>query len=389
MIYLDNGATTQVDPKVKDEVLNYLNSSFGNPSSLHKLGVEGEKLIKKAKENLASYLKVGPNSIVFTSGGTEANNHVIKMVASQFSKRGKHIITTKVEHASVYMPMEYLKKIGYDVEYIDVDHFGAINLEELKNKIRKDTILVSIMHVNNELGTVNDINKIAEIIKTINPKAYFHSDVVASFGKLPIDLDQNIDFVSVSAHKTYAPKGIGALYIREGIKLEPLIHGGGQESERRSGTENTLGIIGFDKSIDILKSYDYKKYLKKIDDLRDYTIKEISSKIKDYKINGLEEINLNRLNSSPYVLNISFKGLKGEVLLHTLENSKIYLSTASACNSRSGKKSARVLENIGVDKEFIDGSLRITFNHNNNKEEIDVLIKALVEAVTMLRMFNR
>lgn len=390
MIYLDNGATTPIDPRIKNKIIEWMDGNFGNPSSLHKLGVEAEKTIKTNRAKVAGLFNTKEKNIVFTSGGSESNNFAIKGVATTFKNRGKHIITTKFEHASVYYTCKYLEREGYEVDYLSLDENGLINLDELREKIRKDTILVSIMHVNNEIGSVQDLESIGKIIKEKNDRTIFHTDAVASFGKLPMNPTKwQVDLVTASGHKVYTPKGIGLLYIREGLKIESLIHGGGHEEGRRAGTENTLGITALGEAAEILMEKDFEKEIERVKELREYLVKKISDTVKDFRINGPEICNGSRICCSPFVLNASFKGVKAEVLLHYLESKEIYVSTTSACNSKSSKKAARVLESIKVPKEYIDGSLRITFSHNTTRDELDKFVEVLSEGLVMLRMFNR
>jgi cysteine desulfurase len=388
MIYLDNGATTPVHDRVKKVLIENTDKYFGNPSSLHKLGIESEKNIKNSRKIIAKYMGVQEKSLVFTSGGSESNNYAIKGTASTFINRGKHIITTTIEHASVYNTFKHLEANGFEVEFLNVDSNGLINLEELEEKIRKDTILVSIMHVNNEIGSIQDLEKIGKLIKSKNENTIFHTDAVASFGKLPIEPKKwNVDLISVSGHKVYCPKGVGLLYIKEGLKITSLIHGGSQEGDRRAGTENTLGICSFGEAVSILDERNIKEDFDKLSELKKYTIEKLNEKIKDFRINGFSDEYENYF--SPYVLNIGFKNVKGEVLLHYLEGMDIYVSTTSACSSKESKKGSRILEALNVPKDFIDGSIRITFSHYTTKEEIDSFIKALEEGLLMLRMFKK
>lgn len=388
MIYLDNGATTPVHDRVKEVLIENMDKYFGNPSSLHKLGIEAEKSIKNSRKIIAQYMNVQEKSIVFTSGGSEANNHAIKGVASTFIKRGKHIITTAIEHASVYNPFKQLEEEGFEIDFLKVDSEGFIDLEDLSGKIRKDTILVSIMHVNNEIGSIQNLEKIGKIIKSKNESTIFHTDAVASFGKLPLEPKKwNVDLLSVSGHKVYCPKGIGLLYIKEGLKITSLIHGGSQESGRRAGTENTSGICAFGEAVSILAKRNINEDFKNTSELKKYTIEKVSEKIKDFTINGFSEGD--EASFSPYVLNLGFKNVKGEVLLHYLEGMEIYVSTTSACSSKESKKGSRILEALNVSRDYIDGSIRVTFSHYTTKEEIDSFVKVLEEGLLMLRMFKK
>ena len=388
MIYLDNGATTPVHDRVKEVLIENMNKYFGNPSSLYKLGIEAEKNIKNSRKIIATYMGVQEKSIVFTSGGSESNNYAIKGTASTFIKRGKHIITTAIEHASVYNPFKHLEEEGFEVEFLKVDSKGFIDLEDLSRKIRKDTILVSIMHVNNEIGSIQNLEEIGKTIKSKNENTIFHTDAVASFGKVALEPKKwNVDLLSVSGHKVYCPKGVGFLYIKEGLKIASLIHGGSQEGGRRAGTENTSGICAFGEAVSILSKRNLQEDFNNTNELKKYTIDKISEKIKDFTINGYTDGE--DTNFSPYVLNIGFKNVKGEVLLHYLEGMEIYVSTTSACSSKESKKGSRILEALNVSKDYIDGSIRITFSHYTTKEEIDSFVKVLEEGLLMLRMFKK
>ncbi len=390
MIYFDNGSTTPVDERVKNKVVEYLNNNFGNPSSLHKLGVEAEKRIKNEREKVAKYLGVHSKNIVFTSGGTESNNYAIKGSCYTFQNRGKHIITTIFEHASVYYTFKSLEAEGFEVEYINVDSNGFVNIEELKSKIRKDTILISIMHTNNEIGSIQNLEAIGKGIKEVNNRTIFHTDAVASFGKLPMEIKKwGVDLLTASGHKVYTPSGIGFLYIRDGLKLNPLITGGGHEEGRRSGTENVLGIIALGESASLLYEKNIDEEIKKANELRFYLVEKIKKSIKDVRINSPKVFNGDNITSSPFLVNLGFKGVKAEVLLHYLESKDIYVSTTSACNSKSSKKASRVLDAVKVPQEYREGSLRITFSHNNTKEEVDEFVAVLEEGLLMLRMLRR
>lgn len=387
MIYLDNASTSQIVPQVKEGIVEFLENNFGNPSSLHQLGLNAEKKIKEDRLKISKLLNTQEKNIVFTSGGSESNNYAIKACASTFKQRGKHIITSKIEHASIYNTLKELEKEGYEVDFLSVNELGQIDLEELESKIRKDTILVSIMHVNNEVGTIQDLESIGNIIKSRNERTIFHTDAVASFGKIPINLDKcQIDLLSASGHKVYTPKGIGILYIKKGLKLKSLISGGAQEEGRRAGTENTLGIHALAKACLMLSQMNQEEEFNKANELKKNLIRSINNSLDDFKINSFAD-NKEKL-FSPYILNISFKGVKGEVLLHYLESKDIYISTTSACSSK-GKKENRILEAISVPKDYIDGSIRVSLSHFTTMEELDKFVSVLKEALEMLRMFKK
>lgn len=390
MIYLDNGATTPVHERVKKAILNILDNHFGNPSSLHQLGLDAEKKIKEARIEVAKTLGVKEKNVVFTSGGSESNNLAIKGALGTYTNRGKHIIVSSIEHASIYYQAKKLSEEGFDLDFAKVDKNGFVDLENLKNMIRKDTILVSIMHVNNEIGTIQDLENIGKLIKEINPNTLFHVDAVASFGKLPMEIKLwKADMLSVSGHKVHAPKGIGALYIREGLKLRSLIDGGSHEFGMRAGTENTIGIVAFGEACKVLNESKLEEYMETLGKLREYTKGKVIKEISESIINGTELIKDGKYTCSPYVINLGFKGVKAETLLHHLASYKIYVSTTSACSSKDSKQESRILKEIGTDKNYVEGSIRVTFCRETTKEEIDEFIKILKEGIEMLRLFRR
>ena len=390
MVYLDNGATTPVYDRVKKTILNMLDTHYGNPSSLHQLGIDAEKKIKEARVEVAKTFGTKDKNVVFTSGGSESNNLAIKGVLGAYSNRGKHIIISAIEHASIYYQAKRLEEDGFDVNYIKVDKGGFIDLENLKSLIRKDTVLVSIMHVNNEIGTIQDLKTIGNIIKEKNHNTFFHVDAVASFGKLPMEIKEwKADLVSVSGHKVHAPKGIGALYIREGVKLRSLIDGGSHEFGMRAGTENTIGIVAFGEACKIINESSIKDSMEVIGDLRTYTEEKVLREIPESIVNGPSLINDGIYTCSPYVINLGFGGVKAETLLHHLTSYKIYVSTTSACSSKDSKQESRILKEIGTNKNYIEGSIRVTFCKETTKENIDEFIKILKEGIEMLRLFRR
>lgn len=376
-IYLDNCSTTKPRKEVIDEMMDAFNNIYGNPSSLHRLGLKAEKRIEDSRQIIADALKVKPDEIYFTSGATESNNLAINSIINKQSRFGKHIITTSIEHPSVLNVIRKLEDKGYDVTYLKVDRNGIISLEELANSIRGDTILVSIMQVNNEVGSIQPTWKVKKIIKDKNSKALFHVDGVQAFGKIKIQLKNwGIDAFSISGHKLHGPKGIGALYIDNKLKLEPVIYGGEQERGFRSGTENVPGIIGLGKAVELMD----KNFEKEQNYVRD---------LKLYFIERLKEIDRIRINSpaehtSPYILNVSFEYVRGEVLLHYLENKGIYVSTTSACSSRGVKKS-RVLKELGLTDIQIEGAIRFCLSYEITKEDIDYTIDVLKASVEEIR----
>ncbi len=379
MIYLDNCATTKVRQEVLEKMYDSFNSDFGNPSSLHRLGLKSEKRVEETRNILGRFLGVSSKEIYFTSGGTESNNIAIQSIVNNMRRRGNHIITTKIEHSSVLNTMKFLEKNGFNVTYLSTDEFGYIDIEEFKEKLTEDTILVSIIHVNNEIGSIQNIKKIKEIMKENNSQALLHLDGVQSFGKIEFSLrDLGVDTYSFSGHKVYGPKGIGGLYVNSTLHLNPIIFGGNQEKGLRSGTENVQGIVGLGEAVRILldKHVLEAKY---VEGLREYMVGKIQREIADIKLNTLID-----KNTSPYILNISFRNTRGEVLLHYLEDKGIYVSTASACSSRGTEKS-HVLKSIGLNDKEIEGAIRICFSYENTKEDIDYTVEVLKTSVEEIR----
>lgn len=382
MIYLDNCSTTVARKEVIEAMINSMTEDFGNPSSLHRLGLNSEKKIKKVREEISSFLNVHRDEIYFTSGGTESNNIAIQSIINRFKRQGKHIITTKIEHPSVLNLIKYYEEEGYEISYLKVDHNGLISLEELENEIRKDTILVSIMHVNNEIGTIQPISQVKDILNKTNSKALFHVDGIQGFGKVDVFLKQwGIDLYSFSGHKIYGPKGIGGLYIDKKHNLYPIMFGGNQERGMRSGTENLVGIIGLGQAVKIIEKK-HKEESEYVLNLKKHFIRRIKEEIEDIKFNTpLEE------KSSPYILNISFNHVRGEVLLHYLEDKEIYVSTSSACSSRSKDKSY-VLSSLGLNNLQIEGAIRFCFYYENTLEDLEFTIEVLKKAVEEIRQIT-
>lgn len=379
MIYLDNCATTKMRVEVLQTMYDSLKDDFANPSSLHRLGFKAEKKIKESRQIISKYLNVDETEIYFTSGGTESNNIAIQSIANNLRKRGNHIITTKIEHSSIMNIMKQLEKKGFRITYLDVDKEGRIFLDELENSIDDETVLVSIIHVNNEIGTVQDIKGIKDIIKLKGSKALLHVDGIQSFGKIDFSIkDLGIDTFSFSSHKIYGPKGVGGLYINRNLSLTPIVFGGNQERGIRSGTENVPGIIAFAKAVEIMNE-NKENEQKHVSELKGYTISLIEGNIKNIKMNS-------RLNHkfSPYILNVSFRNVRGEVLLHFLEQKNIYISTASACSSNDTKKS-ETLRAISLDDTEIEGTIRICFSYENNKKDIEYFVNELKISVDEIR----
>lgn len=374
--YLDNAATTKLDDEVLQEMMPYLRENYGNASSIYKLGRESRKAVEDAREKIAKILNCKPTEIYFTAGGSESDNTAIKGIAKANKEKGNHIITSKIEHPAVLETCKQLEKEGFEITYVSVDENGIVNLDELKKSIKPTTILITIMFANNEIGTIQPIEEIGKIAKENN--IYFHTDAVQAVGNIEIDVEKlNIDSLSLSGHKFYGPKGIGALYVRTGIKFEKFISGGHQERNKRAGTENVAGIVGMGKAIELAYS-SLDEHNKKIKELRDYYVEQVKEKIPYIKINGDIEKRL------PGNSNISFRFIEGESLLLNLDLKGICASSGSACTSGSLDPS-HVLLAIGLPHEIAHGSLRISIGKYNTKEEIDYLIESLVEIVNRLR----
>ncbi len=375
-IYLDNNATTKTDEEVLQAMLPYFSEQYGNPSSIYQIGRETRKAVDAARETVARLLNCEPGEIYFTSCGSESDNMAIKGIAHAYQKRGKHIITSKIEHPAVLETCKTLEKEGFEVSYIGVDENGILNLEELKNAIRKDTILITVMFANNEIGTIQPIREIGEIAAA--NRILFHTDAVQAAGSVKIDVrDLKIDSLSISAHKFHGPKGVGALYMRKAVLFNKLIDGGHQEKNRRAGTENVAGIVGLSKALELAYAH-MEENNQKIKALRDYYVAQIQERIPYIRVNGDMERRL------PGNSNISFRFIEGEGLLLNLDLKGICASSGSACTSGSLDPS-HVLLAIGLPHEIAHGSLRISIGKDNTKEEIDYVIDSLVEIVQRLR----
>lgn len=379
-IYLDNSATTKPYKEVIDKMVYALSADYANPSSLHRKGIEVEKNIKNIRQNIARTLGAKDKEIYFTSGGTEANNAIIRGVANLHKKRKNHIISTVIEHPSVLNTLKDLEEDGFEVTYLSVDTTGKIDIDEFKKAIKPSTCLVSIMHVNNEVGSIQPIQEIGKYLKSLNDKVYLHVDAVQSYSKINFKPSRyNIDFMSVSGHKFHGPKGIGFMYIKENNRLKPILTGGGQEIGVRSGTENTPGIYGLGEAVSIINK-DLEATIEKINSLKNLLKDEIERNIDDIKINSPED-------GVCHILNVSFRGVKGEVLLHYLEQKGIYVSTGSACSSK--KKGSHVLNEMKLNPVEIEGAIRFSLSDLNTEEDIKSVIPVLVESVNDLRMIIR
>ncbi len=374
--YFDHAATTGVKEAVLKEMLPYFNIEYGNASSIYGIGRRAKRAIEEARGKVAKVINAKPNEIYFTGCGSESDNLAIKGIARAMREKGNHIITSKIEHHAVLNSCKSLEQEGFVVTYLNVDEKGLINLQELKDSITDKTILITIMTANNEIGTVEPIEEIGKIAKEKN--IYFHTDSVQAIGNIKIDVQKmNIDSLSMSAHKFYGPKGVGALYVREGVPFTKIQDGGHQEKDKRAGTENTAGIVGLGKAIELAyKNID--EYNNKLQELRDYYIKKVETEIPEAILNG------DRIKRLPGNANISFKNVDGGDLLLKLDENGICASTGSACNTGSAAPS-HVLVAIGLQPEYLQGSLRTTFGEDNSKDDVDYLIKYLKQAVKECR----
>ena len=376
-IYLDNSSTTHISNEVFEAMTPFLKMSYGNPSSLHRFGIDVQKDLEESRAKVAEVISAQPNEIYFMNGGTEADNTAIKGVAYANQAKGNHIITSSIEHHAVLNSCQYLEKKGFSVTYLPVDKDGIVDINELKKAITAKTILISIMYANNEVGTIQPVEEIGKIAKENN--IYFHSDAIQAFGKIPVNVNEiNVDLLSVSAHKVYGPKGIGVLFIRKGVKMEPLIHGGHHERRKRAGTENMPGIVGLGKAAEIvgrdLKDNTYGK----IKELRDYLQDGIIGKINNVHVNGHQDKRV------PHILNICFEYVEGESIILRLDAKGIAVSAGSACTSDTLEPS-HVLLAMGVDPALSQGSVRFSLGKENTKEEMDEVLTVLPGIINTLR----
>ncbi len=380
--YLDNSATTLVSQGVKDIVIKTMTEDYGNPSSMHMKGVESERYVREAREIIAKALKVNEKEIIFTSGGTESNNLALIGMAMANQRAGRHLITSSIEHASVLNTMKYLEEQGFSVTYLPVDEAGRVRLEDLKEAMREDTILVSIMYVNNEIGTAEPVGEIGKFLKEEYPKVLFHVDAIQAFGKYRIYPKRlGIDALSVSGHKIHGPKGCGFLYVSEKAKIKPIIFGGGQQKGMRSGTDNVPGIAGLGQAVKEAGEH-LEENVERMYELRQYFMERLS------------EIDQIRINSpkgregAPHIVNVSFLGVRSEVMLHDLESKKIYVSAGSACSSNHPHIS-ETLSGIGLSPEEIDSAIRFSFSVNTTREELDYAVDTIKDRISTLRKFTR
>lgn len=379
-IYFDHAATTPVDPRVLEVMLPYFVESFGNPSSIHSFGRDTRKVIEDSRATIAKEIGAAePREIIFTGGGSESDNLALRGVVSTYRNRGNHIITSAIEHHAVYDTCKALEKQGFDVTIVPVNSEGIVNPDDVVNALTERTILVSIMHANNEVGTIQLIAAIGKLLRERN--VIFHTDAVQTVGSIPVNVTElSVDLLSMAAHKFYGPKGVGALYVRKGIKLEPLIYGGGQERNRRAGTENIAGIVGMAKALSLANS-ELEENRKRITALRDYLIDSVLARFEHVRLNGDRTLRL------PGNTNFSFEFIEGESLLLNLDLKGIAASSGSACASGSLEPS-HVLLAMGICHEIAHGSLRLTLGKSTTKEEIDYLLEVLPEIVTKLRAMS-
>ena len=381
-IYLDNSATTKAYPEVAEMVADIMLHDYGNASSMHQKGVDAEKYLKYSKSVIAGIMKVKEKEIYFTSGGTESDNWALMGAAFANQRSGKHLITTQIEHPAVLRTMDHLKELGFEVTYLSVDEYGHISLEELKRAVRPDTILVSSMFVNNEVGAIQPIDEAGEIIKSVNPRTLFHVDAVQGFGKLRLlPKKWKIDMVSVSGHKIHGPKGTGFLYIDEKVKIKPIIYGGGQQNGYRSGTENIPGVAGLGKASELI----YKDLVEDTNRLYELKKRLVDGllKIDRVKINGPQDE-----TGAPHIVSASIAGIRSEVMLHSLEDKGVYVSAGSACASHKHTVSD-TLNAMKLSTDLMDSTIRFSLSVFTTQEEIDYTLKCIYELVPMLRRYTR
>ena len=386
-IYLDNSATTRVFPEVAELMTKIMCEDYGNPSSLHVKGMQAEQYLRGARETFARILKVNEKEIFFTSGGTESDNMALIGCARANARRGKHLITTQIEHPAVLNTMRYLESVGYQVTYLPVDSHGLISLEDLQRAMTQETILVSIMHTNNEIGALEPVAEAAALVKRRNPFTLFHVDAVQGFGKAKIyPKRMGIDLLSVSGHKIHGPKGIGLLYIDERVKIQPILYGGGQQRNLRSGTDNVPGIAGFAKAAELLYAH-YEDDVKRLYQCKKYFCDGVR-KLEGVTINGLLPGEPDGAGTAPHIVSVSVSGVRSEVLLHALEEAGIYVSAGSACAARKPQPSA-TLKAIGVDKSLLESTIRFSFSVYTTQEELDYTLRAMYDTIPMMRKYTR
>lgn len=383
-VYLDNSATTKTFPEAAELAAKIMREDYGNPSSMHLKGVQAERYIRYARETLAGLMKVSEKEIYFTSGGTESDNLALIGCAMANYRAGRHLITTQTEHPAVLQPMHYLEDQGFEVTYLPVNGQGVISLEDLKKAVRPDTILVSIMHTNNEIGAVQPVAEAGALIKRVNPATLFHVDAVQGFGKARIYPGKaGIDMLSVSGHKIHAPKGIGFLYVRERVRIHNMIYGGGQQKNLRSGTENVPGIAALAKAAEMMYT-DLDRDVEKLYGLKEYFISGLS-RIPDVRVNGPAP-----REGAPHIVSLSVRGVRSEVLLHALEDKGIYISAGSACASNKPRtQGSATLRGIGLEKDLLDSTVRFSMSVFTTKEELDYTLSVMYDMIPLLRRYTR
>ena len=382
MIYLDNAASTKPRKEVIEEMIRVLNNEYANPDAIHEYAHKTLLNMKNQKEKMARLLGLNSKEMYFTAGGSDGNNIIIQGIVEANSRNKKHLITTKIEHSSVYEIFRNYEKEGYEVDYLDVSEYGEVDVEQLERLIREDTILVSIIAVNSEIGIIQDLEKISKIIKNKNKETYFHTDFVQGLGHTKVDFSKlEIDAITITSHKINGPKGIGAIYINKNVKIKEIMYGTNKENGMVKRTLPTELIFGFIKAIEIAYN-NYEKEVKSIYELKKYFIEQLKKNIDKIRINSLLELE----KSTPTILNVSFGGVKGEVLTSFLGMYEIYVSTGSACSSRRGN--SRIIESLGVPNEQVEGAIRFSFSIDNTVEEVDIVIQKLIECVTQIRMMK-
>ena len=382
MIYLDNAASTKPRKEVIEEMIRVMNNEYANPDAIHEYAHKTLLNMKNQKEKMARLLGLNSKEIYFTAGGSDGNNIIIQGIVEANSRNKKHLITTKIEHSSVYEIFRNYEKEGYEVDYLDVSEYGEVDVEQLERLIREDTILVSIIAVNSEIGIIQDLEKISKIIKNKNKETYFHTDFVQGLGHTKVDFSKlEIDAITITSHKINGPKGIGAIYINKNVKIKEIMYGTNKENGMVKRTLPTELIFGFIKAIEMAYN-NYEKEVKYIYELKKYFIEQLKENIDKIRINSLLELE----KSTPTILNVSFGGVKGEVLTSFLGMYEIYVSTGSACSSRRGN--SRIIESLGVPNEQVEGAIRFSFSIDNTVEEVDVVIQKLIECVAQIRMMK-
>jgi cysteine desulfurase len=378
-IYLDHNATTPVHPEVLEAMLPYYKDKFGNASSIHSFGREAKVALEESREKVAKFINASPQEIYFTCGGTESDNLAIKGTAFANRKKGKHIITSKIEHHAILESCKFLEKEGFEVTYLPVDKYGLVDPDDLKKALRKDTILVSIMHVNNEVGTIQPLEELCKITK--EKGAYFHTDAVQSVGKMPVDVQKlNVDMLSMSGHKIYGPKGVGAIYIRKGTRMTSWSHGGSHERSRRAGTENVPGIVGLAKVVEIAER-DMEQQSQQMKNLTEAFYQKVTHAIPDVILNGHLEKRI------PNTLNLSFKAVEGESIILSLDLKGVAVASGSACTSGTLEPS-HVLSAMGISPEIAQGAIRFSFGRENTMADVDYVVGILPEIVSRLRAMS-